>query len=130
MKTTVKQLAAGSLIALLLTVVNVESANAEKNDFISDSIETILPADEMLNEGENYNFMNGFYLESETGLELENWMTDTETWNFEFNLINETEAALELESWMTSDQIWNANKIYNETAFTIESWMTDCKIWK
>jgi hypothetical protein len=130
MKTTVKQLATGTLIVLLLSMVNVVSANADRNDLNSDSIEMISPSEEILTVSYNYSNSYEFRQETETGLDIENWMTDTENWNFEFNLTNETEAGLELESWMTSAQIWNVNEIYNEIALTIESWMTDSKIWK
>jgi len=134
MKTTMKQLATATFIALILLVVNVKAEGTERIASINESIETTLQLENWMTDETIWNtnsFSNNeFYQETETELELENWMTNAETWNFEFGFMQETEAELELEGWMTSEKTWNTNELNNETALTIESWMTDSNIWK
>ena len=110
MKTTVKQLAAGTLIALLLLVGN---ANAEGTEKITtnQSIETSLQLEPWMIDETIWNSTKPVDFEitqeTETGLELENWMTCSKTWRFENNLPEETESEMEIENWMTSEEIWN-----------------------
>lgn len=111
MKTTVKQFATVTFIALLLLAGNVK---ADGTEIKATALETI-----------------------ETTLELENWMTNETIW--ETNTFNaadfalETDTELELESWMTTDSMWNSEiKMGTETEaeLELEDWMTDRKIWK
>ena len=92
MKTTMKQLAAGTFIALLLLVGSVNAKGTEK---IASGHESI-----------------------ESSLQIEKWMTDEFIWdsNFTGNLkiAVETEAKLELENWMTSPVIWNPTTDFTE----------------
>jgi len=110
MKTTVKQLSAGTLIALLLLVGN---ANAEGTEKITNNqaIETSLQLEPWMidetiwNSTKNLNF--DITQETENGLEIENWMTNSKTWSFENNFAKETESEIKIENWMTSEEIWN-----------------------
>lgn len=110
MKTTVKQLATVTFIAILFLVGNVKAEGTE----------TIALNREII----------------ETPLELENWMTDETIWNTndmniaEFN--QETEASLQLEDWMINDATWkvNTNGTESEPQLTVEPWMLDENVWK
>lgn len=134
MKTTMKQLATATFIALLLLVVNVKAEGTEKIASMNNNIETTLHLENWMTDETIWNsdsFSNHeFYQETETGLEIENWMTNAKTWNFEYDFLRVTETSLELESWMTSEETWNKSELNNEAALTIESWMTDSNIWK
>jgi len=134
MKTTMKQLATATFIALILLVVNVKAEGTERIASINESIETTLQLENWMTDETIWNTNScsnhEFYQETETGLELESWMTNAATWNFEFDFLQVTESGLELESWMTSEETWNTSELNNEAALTIESWMTDNNIWK
>ena len=109
MKNTVKQIAAGTFIALLLIGGNVKSEGTEVKTL---GLETVV----------------------ETSLQLESWMTKETVWNSnsvymtDFDL--EAETHLELESWMTSENIWNVKETEVEAELTLENWMVDNKVWK
>ena len=132
MKTTVKQIAAGTFIALLLMVGNVYATETKASSH--EAIETTLQLENwMTNESIwNTNSINiaEFVQETETSMELENWMTNAETWNLNNSFVNEAESGLELENWMTNDATWN--KVYNdtETELTVEDWMINSNIWE
>ncbi len=134
MKTTVKQIATGTFIALILLVVNVKAEGTEKTFSIYESIETTIQLENWMTDetiwGTNFNNIEEFYQETETGIELENWMTNSETWNLDFNYFEEKETGLELESWMTNAETWNAYDLNKDAVLTIESWMLDSNIWK
>jgi len=108
MKTTLKQLAAGTFIALLLLAGNVKTNGTE---VIVSNLEINEPA-----------------------LELESWMTNEAVWNtnsfYTLDFAQETEAALELEKWMTSQEYWIFEKPVVEKELTLENWMIDSEIWK
>ncbi len=111
MKTTMKQLAAGTILALLLMAVNVHAEGKEVKK--ASSLEN-----------------------SEATLELENWMIDETVWNLESSFIMEeaTEESLVLEDWMISDETWeNLENVKTETelesSMELESWMTDSMVW-
>ena len=111
MKTTMKQLAAGTFIALILLVGNVKAEGTEIKASSHESIETTLQLENwMTNETIwNTNAINNseFVQETETNLEIENWMTNDKVWNLNNSFVEETETGLELESWMTNDEAWN-----------------------
>ena len=134
MKTTMKQLATATFIALILLVVNVKAEGTERIASINENIETTLQLENWMTDEslwhKNLCSHNRFHEATENSLEIENWMTNAETWNFEFSFLQVTEAELELEGWMTSEKTWNTNELKDETALTIESWMTDSSIWK
>ena len=108
MKTSIKQLAAGTFIALILLVGNVKANGTEIKASSHESIET--------------------------ALQLENWMTNETIWNTNsFNnteFVQETEANMEIESWMTSETIWNAEEKIKDEKLLLENWMVDSEIWK
>ena len=108
MKTTMKHLAAGTFVALLLLVGNVQAEGTETKA-ASQAIET--------------------------SLQVEKWMTDETIWNtksisFE-EIAQETESTLEVECWMTCDEIWDTTTNIEEieTELTVENWMTDENNW-
>lgn len=101
MKTTLKQITAGTFIALLLMVGNVKASETEA---------TSLKA-------------------TETSLQLENWMTNETIWNTN-SFVQETEKGMELESWMTSDETWKVEDMDVEPELTVENWMINDNIWE
>jgi len=108
MKTTLKQIAAGTFIVLLVLAGNVKAAETELK---ASALEI-----------------------TETSLQFENWMTSEAVWNtnslssLDFAL--ETEANMEIESWMTNETIWNAEQIIKDEKLIIENWMVDSEVWK
>lgn len=132
MKTTMKQLAAGTFIALLLLVGSVNAKGTEKNASGHESIETTLQIEKwmtdefLLNSG-----FSGFAevsTETEAKMELENWMKSPVTWNPVTDFIQETETSLELENWMTSEATWNVISTESDSELTLENWMTENNI--
>jgi len=107
MKTTVKQLATGTFIALLLMVLNVNAEGTETNSSVTESIETSLQLEEwMINEtiwDTNSAWYSDFVLETETQLNIENWMTDSKVWDFDYP---EQDPGLELAAWMMDKTLW------------------------
>jgi hypothetical protein len=109
MKTTMKNLAAGTFIAFLLMVGNVK-AEGKETKTTTQAVETTL--------------------------QLEKWMTDEAIWNKEStanqSIIQETETSLQFENWMTDEAIWRHIKHVEETetSLSIENWMTSKTIWE
>ena len=110
MKTSVKQLAAGTILAILITFGNTNAKATE--------VKSLTPVTETIFDIENWMidetvweikpFISTEIIdEVETGLELEYWMTSETTWNLTENIIEETETQLTVEDWMVSDDIWN-----------------------
>lgn len=134
MKTTMKQLTAGTFIALLLLVGNVKAEGIEVKASGHESIETSLKLENwMTNEAIwNTNSANTavFVKESETRLELEDWMTNPEMWNSSYKYVEESETGLSLESWMVNEKIWDLDSLGSESALAVENWMTNNNIWK
>ena len=134
MKNTVKQIAAGTFIALLLLVGNVKADGTEIKALNNEAIETTLQLENwMINETIwNTNSLNiaEFVVETETSMELEDWMTNAESWSLNNNFVNEAESVLQLEDWMTNDETWN--KVYNdtETELRVEDWMINSNFWE
>lgn len=109
MKTSMKQLAAGTFLALLLLVGNVNAKGTE---------------------------VSAINRETETTLQVENWMIDESIWDetsfTNYEIAQETETGLELEDWMTSEETWKSNNIFNvetEVELVVENWMTSDNIW-
>ena len=114
MKTTMKQLAAGTILGLLLMAVNVHAEGKEATN--ASSLETTEA--------------------TETSIELENWMIDDYFWNgiSSYAFEDATEESLNLEDWMTNDETWgNVQNIEviteKDSELGIESWMTDTTVW-
>jgi len=133
MKTTMKKLAAGTFIALLLLVGNVQAEGTELKASGLENIETTLRLENWMTSETIWNknsiSMVNFFEESEMGLELENWMTSEEIWNGSNQFIEETESGMEFESWMTSEKTWNLKNRSIEKKLTVESWMLNNKVW-
>ena len=134
MKTTLKQLAAGTFIALLLLAGNVKAEGTEVKTTDLEMIETSLQLENWMTDETVWNansvYMIDFAQESETSLQLESWMTSENIWNSNYSFDTETEAGLELENWMTSEDIWKVEKTDVETGLKLESWMVDNEVWK
>ena len=112
MKTTMKQLTAGTILALLLLVGNAQAKGTEAKASSHDAIET--------------------------ELQLENWMIDDSIWNTNtiafVEMEQETEGNLDIETWMTSENTWevvNTIEVQNETEkeLQVENWMINNKVW-
>jgi hypothetical protein len=133
MKTTVKQLTAGTIIALLLLVGNVNAKGTEAKASGHENIETSLQIEKWMTNEVIWNSttqtISTINQESETSLELENWMTNAETWNFNNSFVEETEAGLEIETWMTNTETWNVEIAADETKLAVEGWMINDRIW-
>ena len=131
MKTTIKQIIAGTFIALLLIAGNVRAMEIKGLNLKAK--ETNLQLESwMINEAiwnANNSVLADFTEETESSLQLENWMTDAETWNSNFNVVEANEQRLELEGWMTDNETWKQKKI-NESSLALEAWMTNSEIWK
>jgi len=134
MKTTMKQLAAGTFIALILLVGNVKAEGTEVKASGHESIETSLQLENwMTNEAIwNTNTANDavFVQETETKLDLENWMTNSDIWNSSYKYLEESETGMSLESWMMNEKIWDLNSMDSESELLVENWMTDKNIWR
>ena len=135
MKTTMKQLAAGTFIALLLLVGNVNAEGTETRALIHKATETTLEVEEWMTNETIWNtnsFNFGEYLqETESNLTLENWMINEDIWNSSYVFAEEAESALELECWMTCKKVWNNNNDVEETEteLTVENWMISEMVW-
>jgi hypothetical protein len=133
MKTTVKQLTAGTIIALLLLVGNVNAKGTEVKASGHENIETSLQIEKWMTNEVIWNSttqtISTINQESETSLELENWMTNAETWNLNNSFVEETEAGLEIETWMTNTETWNVEIAADETKLAVEGWMINDRIW-
>jgi hypothetical protein len=110
MKTTVKQIATGTLMVLISLAINVQ-AHGIKNASRHES-------------------------SFEPALQIENWMIDESTWNLspseEIAIQVEQDAELKVELWMTDTYVWDAALVFGETTelpLQIEEWMTDTKNW-
>ena len=110
MKTLGKQLAAGTFLAILLMVGNINAKGGEVKSLTPIAETTLNVENWMIDETvwEIEPFISTEILdEVESDLELEYWMTSEETWNLTDNIIDETETELKVEDWMFSESIWN-----------------------
>jgi hypothetical protein len=132
MKTTMKQLAAGTFIALLLLAGNgyAKETRAKASSY---ETETSLQLEKWMTDESIWNSKSTFTFEigqeTETGLSLENWMIKAKTWNFSQNVVEDAEIMLKVENWMTSEEIWNVENKTGETELEIENWMINENIW-
>ncbi len=130
MKTTMKQLTAGTFFALFLLIGSVKAEGTERIASSHENFETTLQVENwMTNEtiwNRNTTFILDLVQETETSLQLENWMTSAESWNHSFNFIQESETDLKLENWMTCNNNWN---VKSEAELTVENWMMNNVNW-
>jgi hypothetical protein len=110
MKTTMKNLAAGTFIAFLLIVGNVKAEGTETKR-TSQAVETTLQLEKWMTDETIWNIKPSTNIvitqDTETGLQLEDWMTNAKAWNSNDDLIDITETEMELENWMTKEKLWN-----------------------
>jgi hypothetical protein len=134
MKTTMKQLAAGTFIAILLLVGNVNAKGIETKASSHENFEATLQVEKWMTDEFIWNTnllgIAEFGAETEATLELENWMTSAETWNLSSSFIEETETGMDLETWMTNESTWNVGNMNHEADLTVEKWMTENNVWK
>jgi hypothetical protein len=134
MKTSVKQLVAGTFIALILMVGNVYTTGTETKASSHEAIESTLHLEKWMTDDAIWNTNSisiaEFVVETETDLVLEDWMTDTELWSLNNNFVAEVESEMELEGWMTNDETWNTANNDIESELTVEPWMINNNIWE
>ncbi len=135
MKTTVKKLAAGTFIILLLLVGNVKAEGTETKASVNVAETTLQLENWMINEAVwNKTHAINYKTEqvTETGLSLEKWMTSEKTWNRNISIIEEIEPGMQLESWMTNEKVWKTINYIQETekGLKIAGWMTNNKVWR
>ena len=132
MKTTMKQLAAGTFIAILLLVGNVNANGTEKIASGRESIESSLQIEKWMTDeylwNSNSTGITKIAVETDAKLEVENWMTNPVVWNPVTDFTQETEAGLVLENWMTSEATWSVISTESDSELTIENWMTENNI--
>ena len=134
MKTTFKQIAAGTFIAFIVLAGNVKTNATEFKASSLETTETVLQMENWMTDRTVWN-TNSFYtldLEgaTESTLEFENWMISSIAWNSSYSVSIETETEMNLESWMTSSYIWNTEETYKESTLLVENWMVNSEIWK
>ncbi|MFA5327775.1 MAG: hypothetical protein WC384_08300 [Prolixibacteraceae bacterium] len=134
MKTTVKQFATGTFLALLLIVVNVKAEGKVVKVSDSKSMETAIQLENWMTDATIWNANSlaytNFALYKEPALELEDWMSNEEIWKLNYNLAEEADKGMEIESWMTTNEIWNSINNDTDSKLTIEPWMIDEGSWK
>ncbi|MCY1722343.1 hypothetical protein OU798_18485 [Prolixibacteraceae bacterium Z1-6] len=133
MKTTMKQVAAATIIAILVLAGNVKADGTEVKGSGHRCIETTLQLENWMTDETIWNTlsieMNEFTTEAEMDLEIENWMTNNECWNVNSSLTEETEPEMTLEDWMTNEKIWNTPRISYESELELEAWMINDEYW-
>ncbi len=134
MKTTMKKLAAGTFITLLVLVVNVKAEGTETKASDRENFESALSLEDWMTDETIWNLAtlnnDESANEAETVIGVEDWMVNPETWNFNNDILVETETVLELESWMTDSETWNASGNNTETGLEVENWMINNRNWK
>lgn len=132
MKTTIKQLAAVTLVALLLLGGN-GYAKGTQAKASSQETETALQLEKWMIDESVWNSKSSLIIEiaqeTETGLSLENWMIKAEAWNLKSDFTEETESELQIENWMTSQETWNIENKTGETKLALENWMVNENVW-
>jgi len=130
---TIKQLATGTFIAILLLAGNIKAEAAKTKVTNQVNMETTLQLENWMTDETvwNTNLMNtaGFSQEPENEMAFENWMTDSDYWNFNNNFVEETETDLAFENWMINDANWKVNNIDNEPELAVEQWMINESFW-
>ena len=160
MKTTMKQLTAGTILTLIMLVGNVNAEGTQaKASSHENAIETTLQVEKWMMDNAVWNTdkMIAYDSGADDSFGIENWMTDANTWNvnnfaaeeteqelkvedwmIESNwelkslIAEEQEAPLTTESWMTTGQAWFTGEFDNvlETALAVENWMINDNVWK
>ncbi|KAF0236417.1 MAG: hypothetical protein FD181_2726 [Prolixibacteraceae bacterium] len=133
MKTTMKQLTAGTIIVLLLLAGNTYAKGTKVKASSHENIETSLQIEKWMTNEVIWNSatetISTINQVPESVLELEIWMTSTKTWNLNDRFKQEIETGLEIETWMTSIKTWNVEKTDAETELAVENWMMNNSFW-
>lgn len=131
MKTTMRQLATGTILAFLLLTGNANAHGTAVKHTCCEKNQATLQlkgrmADEFIRE------VNSVIITEETEYEqvVENWMVKAETWDFNSVVAEETEAGLTIEDWMTDLNVWVFENVDTEPELSLELWMIDTEIWK
>lgn len=134
MKTTLKQLATATFIALFIMVINVKAEGIERILLNNENTEASLSLEKWMIDETIWNMNNmknaEFIQEVETSLDLEDWMVNAATWTEASELAIEAESTLSLEDWMITDKTWNPVINGLELRLRIESWMISEDTWK
>jgi len=136
MKTTVKHLAAGTFLTMLLTLGTLNAKGTELRASGAEAIETSIQlenwmTDERIWKTNPYLSIEvAIEAETEGEAEIETWMTSADAWELNNQLSTVTEIDMELESWMTSEDMWNLNETAIEEELTLENWMIDVEVWE
>jgi len=136
MKTTMKQLAAGTFLVLIMLVGNVNAEGTQaKVSKHENEIEVALQVEKWMIENAVWNTNAEKAIvygpEAEKSLEIENWMTDASNWDVNNNLVEATEQDLKVEDWMIETN-WELNSLNTEeqdAPLTTEEWMTTGQAW-
>ena len=134
MKTTLKQLAAGTIIAILLMAGNVQAEGTETKT-TSQAVETTLQLEKWMTSenliNTNLSLITETEQESETELDIEGWMTSLDSWILNNSIVEEKESEMVLENWMVKSENMNTLNITKdiETELKVENWMTSENIW-
>lgn len=129
MKTTIKQIATGTLIVLLLIAID---ANAHRGKAKASGHENyyepaLVIEDWMISESAfDFSPSEELAIEQENELKVESWMTDTYELYAGSAFKNEAEEVLSLEKWMIQDNssAYNSEVEETETELKVENWMT------
>lgn len=134
MKTTLKQLAAGTIIAILLMAGNVQAEGTETKT-TSQAVETTLQLEKWMTSenliNTNLSLITETEQESETELDIEGWMTSPDSWILNNSIVEEKESEMVLENGMVKSENMNTLNITKdiETELKVENWMTSENIW-
>ena len=136
MKTTVKQIATGTLMVLLSLAINVQAhgnkAHASRHE---NNFEPALHIENWMIDESTWNLSPSeeIAIQTEQGAELkvEDWMTDTYFWDAATVLEEVTELPLQVEGWMIDSKNWDNQSFLSEkeTALVIEDWMVNSYSW-
>ena len=136
MKTTMKQLTAGTFLTLVMLVgnVNAEGTQAKASNH-ENAIETTLHIEKWMTDNAVWKTQASnpvVYEQSADEMpEIENWMTNAVTWDVNRYTVEETEQELKVEDWMTESN-WELQYLTateQEAPLVLESWMTTGKAW-
>lgn len=137
MKTTMKQLTAGTILTLIMLVGNVNAEGTQaKASSRENAVETTLQIEKWMIDNAAWNSTvnktNAFEMTaSDETLQIENWMTDTRTWDLSPMAAEVTEPGLKVEDWMLNSN-WELNNLMivdEETQLTTENWMFTGTAW-
>jgi hypothetical protein len=135
MKTTVKQIATGTLMVLLSLAINVQAHGNKHASRHENNFEPALQIENWMIDESTWNLSPSEEIavqtEQDAELKVEDWMTDTYAWDAAALIDEATELPLQVEDWMTDTKTWDNLKVTTETetALVIEDWMVSSYNW-